>query len=128
MGCSFNNHNCEGIPSRSSKQLQIHTTSKKLPFGDQNIHVNSPIKKFPDEKLHKETHHQESPRIWQGISPISAPSPAGAKQTPLSQTGFRDSESVDVGQQMTLMSIEVCYSLFLGVFCLLISPSISFKC
>lgn len=104
---SFNNHKCEGMPSGSSKHLQIHDISKKLQFGDGNSPVNNPIKRLTNAKLHKEIGHQESPRIWQDISQISAPSPAGAKQTPLSQTGFRDPASVGAGQQMTLMSIEI---------------------
>lgn len=104
---SFNNYKCEGMPSGASKQLQIHGISEKLQYGDGNSSVNSPIKRLPDAKLHKETAHQELPRIWQDISQISAPSPAGAKQTPLSQTGFRDPATVGAGQQMTLMSIEI---------------------
>jgi hypothetical protein len=107
MGSLFNNHKCEGMPSGSSKQLQIHKISKNLQFGDGNSPVNGPIKRFPNAKLHKEIANQESPRIWQDISQISAPSPAGAKQTPLSQTGFRDPASVGAGQQVTLMSIEL---------------------
>lgn len=107
MGSLFNNYKCEGMPSEPSKQLQIHGISKKLQYEDGNSSVNSPVKRLPDAKLHKETAHQELPRIWQDISQISAPSPAGPKQTPLSQTGFRDPASVGASQQVTLMSIEV---------------------
>lgn len=43
----------------------------------------------------------------QDISQISGPD-GKSKATPLSQTGFRDPASVGGGQQLTLLSIEVC--------------------
>ena len=82
MDSSFNNYKCEGMPSGPSKQLQIHDISKKLQYGDGNSSVNSPIERLPDAKLHKETTHQEFPKIWQDISQISAPSPGIHQQGP----------------------------------------------
>lgn len=41
------------------------------------------------------------------ISQISGPD-GRSKPTPLSQIGFRDPASVGCGQQLTLLSIEVC--------------------
>ena len=43
----------------------------------------------------------------QDISQISGTG-GRSKPTPLSQIGFRDPASVDGGQQLTLLSIEVC--------------------
>lgn len=51
----------------------------------------------------------------QDISQISGPD-GKSKSTPLSQIGFQDPASVGGGQQLTLLSIEVCLSL-LTMFC-----------
>ncbi|XP_057871729.2 DNA polymerase zeta catalytic subunit isoform X2 [Cryptomeria japonica] len=103
----LNHMQCADRLSESSEWLEAHHISKKLQFEDENIPVSSPSKKLPDGKLQKEAIHEESPKIWRDVSQISAPSPAGAKQTPISQTGFRDPASVGAGQQLTLMSIEI---------------------
>ncbi|KAH9328748.1 hypothetical protein KI387_000856, partial [Taxus chinensis] len=104
---SPNHKQCADRLSGSPKQLEAHHISKKLQFGDGNLPVSSPREQLPVGKLQKETFHDESPKFWRDVSQISAPSPTGAKQTPISQTGFRDPASLGAGQQLTLMSIEI---------------------
>lgn len=53
---------------------------------------------------------QFSTKIKGDVSQITAPPSSGDLVTPLSQAGFRDPASIGCGQQISVMSIEVCAS------------------
>lgn len=73
--------------------------------------VDSGVRALLNRKLNIDVTTRARGKHWRDISQMTAFSPAA--ETPLSQSGFRDPASSGLGQQITLMSVEVNSTLLL---------------
>lgn len=110
----------DSVPNAKHDMDQsIHKKNGNLKIEINLCRTNRMSKKTEPQNDGKNVKEREFAENWHELSQISG-ADMKSNLTPLSQTGFRDPASVGAGQQLTLLSIEVCDSL-LNLFSLMAS-------